>query len=172
MRAVAGENVRWFAETDVSVADDPELLSLMREAGCAQILIGLESPNATGLDGLELNRNWKHTRVGQYKEAIEQIQSHGIAVIGCFVLGLDGDTPEVFDEVNRFAEESGLFQVQITVLTPFPGTPLYARLHREGRLLQEAAWERSTLFDVNYVPKQMSVAQLEHGLVELSTRLY
>ena len=172
MRAVAGENVRWFAETDVSVADDPELLSLMREAGCAQILIGLESPNATGLDGLELNRNWKHTRVGQYKEAIEQVQSHGIAVIGCFVLGLDGDTPEVFDEVNRFAEESGLFQVQITVLTPFPGTPLYARLHREGRLLQEAAWERSTLFDVNYVPKQMSVAQLEHGLVELSTRLY
>jgi radical SAM superfamily enzyme YgiQ (UPF0313 family) len=172
MRALADEGVRWFTETDVSVAEDPELLSLMREAGCAQVLIGFESPNAVGLEGVELKRNWKRKQVDSYKAAINRIQSQGIPVIGCFILGLDGDTVNVFDEVWRFVEESGLFQAQITVMTAFPGTPLYARLQRQGRLLQEMAWETCTLFDVNFTPKQMSVSELEHGLIELGRCLY
>jgi len=149
MRALTSEGVRWFTETDVSVADDPELLSLMRDAGCAQVLIGFESPNAAGLEAIELKHDWKSKRLDSYEAAIDEIQSCGIAVIGCFVLGPDGDTPEVFDEIRTFVEESGLFQVQITVLTAFPGTPLYARLASEERLLDETAWEKSTLFDVN-----------------------
>jgi radical SAM superfamily enzyme YgiQ (UPF0313 family) len=172
MRALADEGVRWFTETDVSVAQDAGLLSLMREAGCAQLLVGFESPNAVALDGVELNRNWKRRKVDSYKAAIDQIQSHGIAVIGCFVLGLDGDTPAVFDDVQRFVEESGLFQVQITVMTAFPGTPLYARLRREHRLLEESAWQTCTLFDVNFDPKQMSVSELEQGLISLGKQLY
>jgi radical SAM superfamily enzyme YgiQ (UPF0313 family) len=172
MRALVDEGVRWFTETDVSVAEDPELLSLMHDAGCAQILVGFESPTATGLEGIELNRNWKRKQVDSYKAAIDRIQSQGIAVIGCFVLGLDGDTSDVFDDVCRFVEESGLHQVQITVMTPFPGTPLYERLQREGRLLDETMWEKCTLFDVNFRPAQMSVSQLERGLIELGTHLY
>lgn len=172
MRSLADEGVRWFTETDVSVAEDPELLSLMHEAGCAQILIGFESPNAAGLEGVELNRNWKRRKVDSYKAAIDRIQSHGIAVNGCFVLGLDGDTSDVFDEVWRFVEESGLFQAQITVMTAFPGTQLYTRLQMERRLLEETAWEKCTLFDVNFRPKQMSVSELEQGLIELGKRLY
>jgi radical SAM superfamily enzyme YgiQ (UPF0313 family) len=62
--------------------------------------------------------------------------------------------------------------VQVTVLTAFPGTPLYERLRREGRLLEEKAWQRCTLFDVNFRPSSMSVAELETGLRELVTRLY
>jgi radical SAM superfamily enzyme YgiQ (UPF0313 family) len=172
MRALAGEEVRWFTETDVSVASDDELLTLMQEAGCQQLLIGFESPTAGGVEGIELHRNWKRQQVPSYRAAIEKIQSHGIAVIGCFVLGLDGDTPAVFDQVWRFVEESGLFQVQITVMTAFPGTPLYARLEQDGRLLYPGAWERCTLFDVNFQPKQMSVSELERGLIELGTRLW
>ena len=172
MRALVDEGVRWFTETDVSVAEDRELLSLMCEAGCAQLLIGFESPNPRGLEGVELNRNWKRRQVDSYKAAIDRIQSHGIAVIGCFVLGLDGNTVDVFDEIWRFVEESCLFQVQITVMTAFPGTPLYVRLQSEGRLLRETAWETCTLFDVNFTPKQMSVSELEQGLIELGKRLY
>ncbi len=173
MRALASEGgVRWFTESDVSVAKDEELLSLIREAGCAQVLIGFESPSAAGLQGIEGRRNWKRQQLATYHAAIERIQSHGIAVTGCFVLGLDGDTVAVFDAVRQFAETSGLFQVQITVMTAFPATPLYARLQREGRLLREVAWETCTLFDVNFTPKQMSVSDLERGLIDLGRELY
>jgi radical SAM superfamily enzyme YgiQ (UPF0313 family) len=172
LREVAAEDIRWFTESDVSIADDPELLALMREAGCAEVLIGLESPRAGGLNGVELRRNWKHGRVGHYLEAIERIQSHGIAVNGCFVLGLDGDGPEIFDAVYDFVQASGQFDVQITVLTAFPGTPMYDRLLADGRLLEPEAWERCTMFDVNFRPAQMSPGELQHNLVALGRRLY
>jgi len=172
MRALEKEHVPWFTETDISVADDPELLRMMREAGCRQILIGLESPTASGLDGVELRTNWKRRRVGSYEDAIQRIQSHGIAVNGCFTLGLDGDGPEVLDAIYKFVDDSGLQQVQITVMTAFPGTPLYRRLKNEGRLIEETAWEKCTLFDVNITPRQMSPRQLEVGLIELGKRLY
>lgn len=172
LRAVAGEDIRWFTETDISVADDPELLGLMRESGCAQVLIGLESPTPVGLEGLELNRNWKRGRFDRYREAVERIQSHGVVVTGCFVLGLDGHTPDVFEDVHRFVEECGIREVQITVLTAYPGTPLYERLRAEGRLLEETAWEKCTLFDVNVQPLGMSVHELERGLVDLGRQLY
>lgn len=172
VRAVGEENVRWFTETDVSVADDPELLSLMQEAGCAEVLIGFESPTIPGIDGVELRRNWKRRQLDSYERAVERIQSHGVAVNACFVLGLDGDGPDVFEAVEEFVGRAQPFDVQITVQTALPGTPLYERLRREGRLLDEEAWERCTLFDVNFRPLGMSSEQLEEGFVELARRLY
>lgn len=172
VQALGEEGVPWFTETDVSVADDPDLLAMMADAGCAEILIGFETPTASGLDGIELRRNWKRGRLDGYRKALERIQSHGVAANACFVLGLDGDGPEVFDAVQAFVEETEPFDVQITVLTPFPGTPLYERLCREGRLIEEGAWEKCTLFDVNFVPLRMSVAELQRGLIGLGWRLY
>lgn len=172
VEAMAEEDVRWFTETDISVADDEKLLQLLREAGCAEVLIGLESPSVAGLDGIELKRNWKLKQIERYRDAIQRIQANGIAVNACFILGLDGDGPEIFDAVESFVEETLPFDVQITVQTPFPGTPLYERLRREGRLLEESAWEKCTLFDVTYQPTGMSVEDLERGLVELGRRLY
>jgi radical SAM superfamily enzyme YgiQ (UPF0313 family) len=172
MRALAGQSIRWFTETDVSVARDPELLSLMRDAGCAQVLIGLESPQAEGLHGLETRSDWKERQRDFYLEAVRRIQDHGISVNGCFVLGLDGTGLESFDAVRTFVRDSGLHEVQITIMTPFPGTPLYERLTREGRLLREDAWELCTLFDVNFVPQRMTVRELEENFVALARDLY
>jgi radical SAM superfamily enzyme YgiQ (UPF0313 family) len=90
----------------------------------------------------------------------------------CFVLGLDGDGPEIFDSVARFVDKANPFDVQITVLTPFPGTPLYARLLAEQRIIEPRAWEKCTLFDVNFRPLNMTVEQLRVGLVELGRYLY
>jgi radical SAM superfamily enzyme YgiQ (UPF0313 family) len=165
-------NVRWFAETDLSVYDDDELLQAMRESGCVQLLIGYESPVPAGLSGLELKTDWKRQQWPRYKETVKRIQSHGIRVNGCFVLGLDGHTPEIFDEVYDFAVESELYDVQITISTPFPGTPLYRRLKRENRLLYDGAWERCTLFDINYRPQPMTAEQLREGLHRLAVRIY
>lgn len=172
MRALAAENVRWFTETDVSVAEDDELLGLMRDSGCAQVLIGFESPVMSGLDGLELHANWKAKQLDQYSTAIRRIQDHGITVNGCFILGLDGTDAESFDNVFEFIRSSGLYEAQITLLTPFPGTPLHERLRREGRIIQEDAWELCTLFDVNFQPSNMSVAEVETAFRDLATKLY
>jgi radical SAM superfamily enzyme YgiQ (UPF0313 family) len=172
LRALAGEHVRWFTETDLSIAGDPELLSLMRDSGCAQVLIGFESAARAPVERVEQKTNWKARQFDRYREAVETIQSFGITVNGCFILGLDGAGPESFDEVLRFVRDSALYEVQITVQTPFPGTPLYERLLREGRILREGAWELCTLFDVNFRPSHMSVAQLEQGLRDLARQLY
>jgi radical SAM superfamily enzyme YgiQ (UPF0313 family) len=172
LRALAPEHVRWFTETDVSIASDTNLLSLMRDSGCAQVLIGFEAPSRAPLERVEQKSNWKARQFDCYREAIERIQSFGITVNGCFILGLDGAGPESFDDVLHFVRDSGLFEVQITVQTAFPGTPLYDRLRRERRILRDGAWELCTLFDVNFVPSAMSVAQLECGLRDLARDLY
>jgi radical SAM superfamily enzyme YgiQ (UPF0313 family) len=169
---LAHRRVRWFAETDLSVYEDDELLALMRESGCTQVLIGLESPTENGLRGIELKHDWKRRWWPHYRQAIRRIQSHGIRVNGCFVLGLDGHGPEVFDDVYDFVIDSELFDVQITIQTPFPGTPLEERLRREGRLLHDGQWQRCTLFDVNYRPTGMSAEELRAGFHRLVERLY
>lgn len=172
MRALIPEGIRFFTETDISFADDHELIELAREAGCRQVLIGLESPNLTGLDGLELRSNWKLKQHDHYLRAIDRIQSAGITVNGCFILGLDGQTPAVFDSIVEFVKRSGLYEVQVTVQTPFPGTPLYHRLRSAGRLIADRFWEKCTLFDLTHHPMGMSLAELRAGLIHVSQSLY
>jgi radical SAM superfamily enzyme YgiQ (UPF0313 family) len=172
LKELKHEDIRWFTETDISVAENNELLDLMRESGCQQVLIGLESPSKKGLDGLELSSNWKMKQLDKYRHAIEKIQSHGITVNGCFILGLDGQDKGIFDEVWKFVQESALYEVQITVMTGFPGTPLYERLISEGRVLKDKDWARCTLFDVNFQPQAMSVKELEKGFRDLAEKVY
>lgn len=167
-----GKRLKWFAETDISVAEDEKLLDLMRETGCAQVLIGLESPTAAGLHGLELRNDWKLAQLPHYKEAIRTIQSRGITVNGCFVIGLDGHTSDIFDQVLTFVKETELYEVQVTLLTPFPGTQLYTRLQCENRLLEPRNWKRCTLFDLNFKPAQMSAQELHAGFKRLVVELY
>jgi radical SAM superfamily enzyme YgiQ (UPF0313 family) len=172
MRSLIPEQIRFFTETDLSFADDPELLQLAREAGCRQVLIGFESPGIEGLDGLEMRSNWKWKQAGRALAAIERIQSAGITVNGCFVLGLDGQTPEVFDQLVKFVESSGLYDVQITLQTPFPGTPLYERLRSANRLFETRFWEKCTLFDLTHYPTGMTAQQLREGLVHTAQAIY
>jgi len=172
LRKLANENLRWFTEADIGVAEDNELLGLMRDSGCQQVLIGLESPRRGSLDGIEQKKNWKLRQQKFYREAIVKIQSYGITVNGCFILGLDGDTTETFNDVLNFVHDSGLYEVQVTFQTAFPGTPLYTRLKREGRVIRDNAWELCTLFDINFQPENMSVTKLQNGFLKLAKQLY
>jgi radical SAM superfamily enzyme YgiQ (UPF0313 family) len=169
---LAKRNIKWFTETDLSVAEDPELLTLMRASGCAQVLIGLESPTLDPLNGLELNTNWKQNRFARYKESIKTIQSHGITVNGCFIVGLDGQTTSVFDDIYAFVRETELYEVQITILTPFPGTPLYERLKQTNRLIEPTNRKKCTLFDLNFRPQNMTQEELRRGFHQLAMKLY
>ena len=171
-RALAPLKIKWFTETDITVADDPELLDLMRQSGCRQVLVGLESPSALALAGVEQRADIKARWAADYNAAVHKIQARGVTVNACFILGMDGHTPTVFQDVLRFVEEANPFDVQITVLTPFPGTALHERLTAEGRILHPGAWNLCTLFDVNFRPSGMTPEELRAGIYWLSERLY
>jgi radical SAM superfamily enzyme YgiQ (UPF0313 family) len=171
LRAVTPEGIQYFTETDASVADDPGLCDRLAESGCRQVLIGFESPRADDLSGID-PVGWKRRRAPRLRKVVDMLQSRGVSVNGCFILGLDTHTPDVFPQILDFVRGSGLAEVQYTVLTPFPGTPLHLRLRREGRLLQDRYWDRCTLFDVTFVPRRMSVEELEAGLRWLFRETY
>lgn len=170
--ALIPERVKWFTETDITVADDGELLRLLRASRCRQLLIGLESPAADDLAGIELRADFKRRRAADCLDAVRRIQAAGVTVNGCFVLGLDHQGPDVFQRVYDFAMQVPLFEVQVTLMTPFPGTPLYERLLAEDRILQPGRWDLCTLFDVNFRPARMTVEQLRGGFRWLVERLY
>ena len=169
--ALIGEHIRWFTETDISVADDEALLQKMARSGCAQILIGLEDPT-DGTEGMELKGNWKARQSASYLDRIRRIQDQGITVNGCLVLGLDTHTEASFDRIWEFVQKSELYEIQLTILTPFPGTPLYERFARDGRLLEIGAWEKCTLFDITYRPAQLSPDALRRGFLDLASKVY
>jgi radical SAM superfamily enzyme YgiQ (UPF0313 family) len=171
LRAFRKRPMKWFTETDLSVADDPELLELLAESNCAQVLIGLESAVPDSLRGID-RKDWKLAQFERYHEKIERIQSYGVSVNGCFILGLDSDDESSFESTEKFVRESVLSEVQITVLTPFPGTDLYRTLREEGRLLRERFWEECTLFDVTYTPQRMSASALRSGFRGLMRSIY
>ena len=91
---------------------------------------------------------------------------------GCFILGWDSDDTDVFERTAEFIEESELSEAQITILTPFPNTPLYRKLKSEGRLLKEKYWDECTLFDVTFQPQNMSADELKFGFHNLMKRVY
>lgn len=163
--------MKWFTETDISVANDQELLELLAESNCVQILIGFESAVPESLTGIDAH-DWKRRQFDTYLKKIDLIQSYGISVNGCFILGLDSDDESCFEITDEFIKMSHLSEVQITLLTPFPGTELYAKFKKEGRLLKDSFWDQCTLFDVTFQPKKMSSETLRKGFHSLMQSVY
>ena len=151
--------LQWYGLATVLLANDPELLELAGRSGCKGLLMGLESISETNL-----RQNHKgFNSPGGYAQVVQRLHEHGIALQGCFVFGLDDDTPEVFLKTAEFAVESGIDLPRFAVVTPFPNTPLYKRLEAEGRILTKD-WGLYDAQHVVFEPKQMSVQQLQDGV--------
>ena len=132
----------------------------------------MESPNKSNFNKLEVKSNWKFNQWKEYKRLIRNIQSSGIRVNGCFILGLDDQDENIFDEVYNFANELEIYDVQITLLTPFPNTILHKELVSQDRMIEDKAWQKCPLFDLNFKPAKMSVETLNKGFKYLSAKLY
>ena len=171
LTAITPLGLSWFAETDVSITDHPDVCDLLASAGCRFLLIGFESPDAQALHGID-PRNWKARQAPKMQRVIDKLQDRGIGVIATFILGLDTHTPDTFPQILDWVRASGVMQASYTVLTPFPGTPLAACLRREGRLLAQRYWEQCTLFDVTYRPARMTVEELEAGTAWLMAETF
>ena len=150
--------VQWFGLSTVLLADDLPLLKLAAKSGCRGLLLGFESIVPENLRSSSKSFN----RPGHFKEVVELLHAHGIAVYGCFVFGMDHDTPDVFIETARFAVEAGIDLPRFAILTPFHGTALFARLEREQRILTRN-WELYDGQHVVFQPARMTVEELQNG---------
>lgn len=165
--ALKPHNVKWGCQASINVAEDDELLALMKESGCGSMLIGLESVSEKNLARMDKGVNLRH----DYAEAIRKIQSYGIRVDGSFILGYDFDTPESFDELIDFIDETNMLMPLINILTPFPGTRLYKRLEEEGRILHKD-WSRYDTTDVVFSHPTMSRQELLAGYRRVLRHVY
>ncbi len=136
-RALIPLGIKWVAQASVNMTADEELLSLMRRSGCIGVLIGFESLDPQNL--ARMNKGF-NTRFGEADEAIARLHKHGMVLYATFVFGYDHDTPDSFRRTIDFCIRNRIFMVAFNHCTPFPGTPLYARLQQEGRLLYDKWW--------------------------------
>lgn len=148
--------VRWFTECDWRIGERPELLRELASSGCVQVLVGVESLS-THYNGFGAKR----APLPRVMDSLRRVQDAGVAVIGCFVVGGDEDTLETIHSLGEWLCDCELADIQITMQTPFPGTPLRSKLEQQHRLLTDRCWDACTLFDVAYQPANMSVQELE-----------
>jgi radical SAM superfamily enzyme YgiQ (UPF0313 family) len=163
-------NIRWFAQTDISVAEDTELLKMLKRSGCSILFIGFESLSEEELKNVNRN-NWKAKRVKYYKEYIHKIQSFGIGIFGAFIIGFDSDDEDSINTTCDFIKESNIYAPQISVLTPYPGCALREQLANQNRILDKD-WNYYTGQDVTFKPNKMSEKELQKQLVNSFRSIY
>lgn len=151
--------LQWYGLSTVLLVDDPELLELAERSGCKGLLMGLESLSVTNLKGNRKGFNSPE----HFARVVERLHAHGIALQGCFVFGLDDDHPDIFLKTAEFAVQAKIDLPRFAVVTPFPSTPLYQRLEREGRILTKN-WELYDAQHVVFQPRHMSVEELQLGI--------
>jgi radical SAM superfamily enzyme YgiQ (UPF0313 family) len=150
--------IQWYGLATTLLCDDIPLLDLMAKSGCRGLLMGLES-----LSPRNLGENHKaFNNPDKYVQVVERLHERRIALQGCFVFGLDDDTPEVFLKTARFAVDAKIDLPRFAIVTPFPGTGLYARLESEERILTRN-WELYDGQHVVFQPAQMTVNELQRG---------
>lgn len=149
---------RWVSQCSIEVADDAELLGLMRAAGCHGLFVGIETTNAANLAtvGKQFNNSTS------YPERIRRIHHADIGIVAGIILGLEHDAPGVFAGTLRFLQQMHIEAVQVNILTPLPGTPLFADMERGGRVT-DRDWSHYDFRHVVFRPAGMAAEELQAG---------
>jgi len=157
---------RFITETSIDLADDGELLALMVAAGFEEVFIGIESPSDEGHreSGKVQNRN------RNLLDSVKRIQGAGLQVQAGFIVGFDSDPPSIFEKQIRFIQESGIATAMVGMLTALSGTKLYQRLVKEGRLLETASGNNTSIA-TNFIPK-MNREELINGYRTIIETIY
>lgn len=147
-RAHRGPSITFTTEASLNIADHPELLNLMAQAGFRKVFIGIETPVQESLVECAKTQNTQRDLVA----AVHAVQNCGIEVMGGFIVGFDHDSAKVFELQHQFIQQSGIVTAMVGMLTALPGTRLFKRLQAEGRILRECTGNN---FDgvLNFVPR-------------------
>jgi radical SAM superfamily enzyme YgiQ (UPF0313 family) len=154
-------------EVSLNVAQDDELLRLLREASFAWVFIGIESPDVESLKETRKSQNLQSGIL----DSVRRIYGHGIDILAGFIIGFDNDTLETFDRQYRFIIDSGIQAAMVGLLTALPRTPLYRRLEKEGRLIAHAESTNNTRLGTNIAPKRMEYEAMVASYKGLYERL-
>jgi len=156
-RALVPYKIKWAAQASVTIAGDDELLKLAAASGCQLLLIGFETLSPANLAAVGKRVNV----VDEYETEIRKIHSHGIAIHGFFILGLDEDNEDVFERTVRFTQKMQLEGAQFAWPVPYPGTALCESLDKAGRIVTKdwSQYESNLVFE----PKLMSREMLQKG---------
>ncbi len=157
--------ISFNTEASVDLADDDALMELMVRAGFDSVFIGIETPDEAGLS--ECNK--KHNRNRDLVQNVKRIQRGGLQVQGGFIVGFDSDTRSIFERQIDFIQKSGIVTAMVGMLQAPPGTKLYERLKREGRLL--GAMSGNNDGTTNIIPK-MDLATLREGYRNILESIY
>jgi radical SAM superfamily enzyme YgiQ (UPF0313 family) len=170
-RALVPCNIRWVSQSSINAAHDEEFLDLLVRSGCKGVLIGFESLDPANLK--DMNKSFNTMR-GGFDAALANLKRHNVRVYGTFIFGYDRDTPESFAKSVEFAQDHGLYIAAFNHLTPFPGTPLYARLEAEGRMLYERWWldGQYSYNRIPFKPKSMDPEDLRLNCLAARRRFY
>lgn len=171
LRALIPLKIRWVSQASINAAHDEEFLDLLARSGCQGLLIGFESLNPDNLKSMNKNFN---TMKGGYEQALANLRRYRIRLYITFVFGYDHDTADSFAESVAFARHHNFYIAAFNHLTPFPGTPLYARLQAENRLLYYSWW-LDDAYSYNKIPFQpihLHPDELQRHCVEARRQFY
>jgi radical SAM superfamily enzyme YgiQ (UPF0313 family) len=163
-----GKKRLWFSQTTINMGGDPEGLRLAYKAGCRAMLVGFETFNPENLKTYHKGLNTK--LLDHYQKMVDGFHKAGLGVFGCFIIGADADTEDTVSQTALQAVQLGVDIIQITNLTPLPGTKFYERLLAEGRIVAKnypADWERYSFTETVYEPKKMTARRLDETIYEL-----
>lgn len=158
----------WWCQSSINRLKDDKLLDLIYKAGCRVVFIGFESVSPQSLKSMNKS---KVNKVEEYKEVVEKVHSHGIAICGSFIFGNDTDDETVFEETGKFIDDTNIGFSLITLLTPLPGTKLFQKLREEGRIIHHN-WEKYNLETVCFKPKFMSPQVLQNRRNQMMQQIY
>lgn len=161
-----GYPIEMMTEVTLNVAQDDELLELMRAANFTTIFIGIESPRRESLQETHKTQNLRENLL----DAVHRIQRAGIEVMAGMIVGFDHDDPTIFEEQFEFIQRARIPVSMTGMLNAVPKTPLYERLKRAGRLIAESVGDQFVF--TNIVPAGMSLVELYQGYKQLLRRLY
>jgi radical SAM superfamily enzyme YgiQ (UPF0313 family) len=161
-----GHAFRFITEASINLADDPALLESMKQAGFASVFLGIETPDESSLAATNKLQNTRRDLL----DSVATIQRYGIEVMGGFILGFDTDREDIFDRLVEFIQKSAIPIAMVGLLQAMPGTQLFRRLTREGRILHSGGGD-NTGCQLNFEPR-MDAERLVEGYRSVLRRIY
>ena len=167
LRALIPLKMKWSSQVSLAALNNDALLDIMSESGCEMLSIGFETINRDAL----INNKKKSNSVDNYKNIIRKLKARGIHVNAFLMFGFDEDDKTIFDATYDFFMDAGVALPELFILVPAPGTTLYQKFQREGRLIH-TDWTRYTANEAVYKPKNMTPQELEEGFWKTYDRFY